>query len=548
MGAQTHRGLIATQNLDTLGIYQIFELTFEYPGIFKNPWEYADIKAQFIHPTSKDTFVVGGFYYQFDEWKVRFAPTQTGEWSFNYRFLVYGKLIGEGSGQFIAVHSENPGYVRISEENPFRFVFDNGEPYYPLGFGSCNNLNYFGFDGPDRWELKSIGKPGFPSSNSIDEEAYFKVFSDAGFNIYRWSNNNCSYSVYEKINIDENIYKSRESILLDELLQTAVKNGFRIIFNPLNTPDLTEARFVNDSLRVNAVKRYLKYCNDRWGAWVDIWEFFNEKSTSKQWCEILVSYMHDIDPYHHLLTSNPSHIAPDLFDLLTLHEYDNGDNSNTDKNVANKKNKTLNGQNKPMVFTEYGNQRPYSNYNPQRYRVFVWSAFANQAHLVFWNNSFAKYDTGGVGQYTNIYLGPQEREMTKIHTQFIANFPIKHKNVNLEASQPNKVRVHALQAEDDLIAYFYYFADRPNILSGRQTDNGPMLRGLKANIPFPQNADIAIWVDPETGKILDSFQPKPGLKLVDVPDFRIDIALRVTRRDRIERILNVGNLINSVLN
>jgi len=525
--------LVVAQNSDTLGVYEIFELTFQYKGIFKNPWEFADIRAEFIHPASNDTLRVGGFYYRYDVWKARIVPTKVGEWFFHYQYFVHNKLIAKGSGQFTATPSDHPGYVRISADNPFRFIFDNGEPYYPLGFGSCNNFNNFGFDGPERWELKSIGKPGFPSSNSINVEPYFETFGNAGFNIYRWSNDNCSYSVYERIGIGENIYKARESILLDELIQTAVKNAFRIIFNPLNTPDLTEPRFVNDSLRVNAVKRYLKYCNDRWGAWVDIWEFFNEKSTNKQWFEILVSYMHDIDPYHHLLTSNPSYIAPNLFDLLTMHEYDNGDNSNTDRNIANKKNKTLREQQKPMVFTEFGNQRPYSNYNPQRYRVFIWTAFAEQAHLILWNNSFAKYDTGGVGQYTNVYLGPEERQETKIHTQFISHFPIKHRNVALEVSKPNKVRVHALQADDDLIAYLYCFADRPNIKSGREKDNGAILKNMTVKVPVPQNANYAIWVDPESGRVLDSFEITSGLKELNVPDFKVDIALRVSEKERL---------------
>ncbi|NIU01529.1 MAG: DUF5060 domain-containing protein, partial [Nitrosopumilaceae archaeon] len=130
-----------------MGLYEVLELNFHYSGIFRNPWEYADIVVEFIHPKSRDTLTVGGFYYQFDEWKVRFSPAKIGIWSYNYQFSVHGKSIAEGRGRFTANPSGHPGYVRISPENSYRFVYDNGKPYYPLGFGNCNYDNTFGFDG-----------------------------------------------------------------------------------------------------------------------------------------------------------------------------------------------------------------------------------------------------------------------------------------------------------------------------------------------------------------------------------------------------------------
>ncbi len=262
------------------------------------------------------------------------------------------------------------------------------------------------------------------------------------------------------------------------------------------------------------------------------------------WFAILVPYLKKIDPYDHLVTSNPSHMASSLFDLLTKHYYENNDNKKIDRYLMH----SLKNYHKPILFTEYGNKRPYSNYHPLRYRVFIWSAFTNQKHLVFWNNSFAKYDTGGTGQYTNIYLGPEARRMTKIHTQFIMNFPTQHRNINLEISEPQKARAHCLQADDDLIVYFYHFADRPNTLSGREKDTGPVLKNMTVQVPVPPDANVVIWLNPKTGSILNSFDVTPGIQSLDVPDFQIDIALRVTRKERIIRILNSSSLIDLNLN
>ncbi len=519
--------LSVTQSSDSVDRYDIFEVTFHHERSYPNPWEKINITVEFIHLPSQERFTVGGFYYDRFTWKARFAPIQTGSWSYQYRFTDGTDTLA-GSGSFLCIPSDNPGFIRINPENPYQFVFDNGDDFFPLGFGSCNQMNMFGFDGPDRWKVRDKHTAFKPNPPSLDVDSYFKIFREAGFNIYRWSNNNCSYSVYQRIGRHGNRYRVKEGLLLDELCRTLKKYKYRMIFVPFNTKDLTKPRFVTDTLQVEAVKRYLKYCIDRWGAFVDIWELFNEKRISREWLAILVPFVRENDPYSHLVTSNPSKVAAHLFDLYTEHYYERKPNSLIDKKLIRKYKKKSKRPKKPLIYTEYGNRQPYSNYHPLRYRVFIWTAFMNQQHLIFWNNSFAKYDSGGVGNYTNVYLGPEERALTKVFTRFIEGFPGKLHPVKLPVSAPAKVRVHAIAAPNDLMAYFYYFADRPDTRSGREDDTGPLMKGLTVQVPVPRGANKAVWLDPATGTVLECTPVKPGKRTLRVPDFMIDIALRIT--------------------
>ena len=55
---------------------------------------------------------------------------------------------------------------------------------------------------------------------------YFAIYGRAGFNLLRFSQKNCSYSLMD----DLDHYRVAESIATDDLLSSARKNGFRVMF------------------------------------------------------------------------------------------------------------------------------------------------------------------------------------------------------------------------------------------------------------------------------------------------------------------------------
>jgi len=62
--AKSEKNLVTT-NSDSVGLYEKFEVTFDFAASFFNPYNYDEIKvtAVFTSPSSKN-YEVDGFYYQ----------------------------------------------------------------------------------------------------------------------------------------------------------------------------------------------------------------------------------------------------------------------------------------------------------------------------------------------------------------------------------------------------------------------------------------------------------------------------------------------------
>ena len=82
-----------SQNAETIGLYQKFELTFTISKSYDNPFDpdIIDITVSFAEPDGGEVTVPAFFYKDYDytggryvngrnpSWKARFAPSQTGE-------------------------------------------------------------------------------------------------------------------------------------------------------------------------------------------------------------------------------------------------------------------------------------------------------------------------------------------------------------------------------------------------------------------------------------------------------------------------------------
>jgi hypothetical protein len=221
-----------------------------------------------------------------------------------------------GSGIFTCVKGRraNPGFVRRHQTNPFRLVFDDGSPYFPIGLQDCwgdnsgsgSVLDQCSMEGPfrtDRKELPALPSgPLFvrgPSENPQNADVYFRYFSQCGFNLYRFSQQNCSYQIYE----DLDNYFVQESIMTDDLLSCARKYGFSIFYGIFGYKKVFNDDPYNKT-GMSKVKRFIKYSVDRWGAYVDFWEFLNEQKADDRWYEIMIPYIKSIDPYHHPVTTS----------------------------------------------------------------------------------------------------------------------------------------------------------------------------------------------------------------------------------------------------
>ena len=258
----------------------------------------------------------------------------------------------------------NPGFVRRHPENPFRFVFDDGTPYFPIGVQDCwgdgnhngTVLDEFSMEGPFRTDLKDPPAlpPGplfvrGPSSNPQNADVFFRYFGQCGFNLYRFSQKNCSYELYR----DLDHYLVQEGIMTDELLQCARKYGFRVFYGLFGYQPVFNKE-PDNAEGLAKVKRFIKYSVDRWGAYVDFWEFLNEQHADDRWYEAMIPYLKSIDPYQHPITTSWERPELDGIEINAPHWYQREDELESDRITAAKA-QAWKRSGKPVIVGEQGN-------------------------------------------------------------------------------------------------------------------------------------------------------------------------------------------------
>ncbi|MBI1730983.1 DUF5060 domain-containing protein [Candidatus Acetothermia bacterium] len=498
--------------------YDVFEQTFDWnSSSYSNPWEQVDLTTELTSPTGSH-FEIGGFYSSKNRWKFRFAPTQLGLWTWQATISDPSKY-STFNGSFNVVDSTLPGFVRQNPDNPFRWVFDDGSPFYPLGIGDCLNdddksgspLDNWGFDGGFR-------APGTPDYGAItDFDTYWKAYSGAGVNLFRWSLDNCAFGLYEKIDPSGNVYKMQEGLWGDELVQRLRQYGvhlYLVIFG-FNPAFPTGA---NNPAQMDAVKRYVKYVTDRYGAYVDFWELMNEfpnppATISDDWYKEVGEYLRSIDPYKHPIST--SWQRPDLpvIEITAPHWYQKESEFESDVAAAQEVDHWK-SFGKPVIFGEQGNsEQNWDEKSALRMRIRNWTAFFREGTFIFWNSSFAKDYHGGVA--SNIYLGPQERGYLKVLQDFTRGFDGKALISHIAISSPERVRGYALSGPTMYAAYLHAFTNHDSPTTGIKITINPALHGS------------AVWLSPETGEVFGNVQVSTGSQTLDVPPFNTDIALKI---------------------
>ncbi|MFQ6133504.1 MAG: DUF5060 domain-containing protein, partial [Armatimonadota bacterium] len=475
-----------TQNTNTVPPYEVFEITFQHQGDYDNPFFDVTIEVTFTSPGGK-RIQVGGFHYgsleppqirktptgdhrpprveyifaKADTWKARFAPAELGRWTYSYTFQNAQGQKATGTGQFDCVEGRvhNPGFVRQDPDNPFRWVFDDGTPYYPIGLqegwgdwsGTGTSLDTKAMEGPfrtDRTDLVSL-PPGplyvrGPSSGTQNADVYARRHSRCGFNLYRFSQRNNTFGLYS----DLDHYLVQEGVMTDEILRHLRRYGFRIFYGIFgfgkvhnDEPDNAEA--------MAKVKRFVKYSVDRWGAYVDFWEFLNEQKAADGWYQILIPYLRSLDPYRHPITT--SWERPDLegIEVSAPHWYVSVDNGLSSDRMTADRARQWKRFGKPVVVGETGNhvsrqgQRPpgvggvWDVGSALRMRLRNWAALFNEISFVFWNTSYARD-----GHYMNIWLGPQERQYIHAMQDFAYRLGRGLRMTEVTVSDPNSVRAY----------------------------------------------------------------------------------------------------------
>ena len=109
------------------------DLSFSSTTAYANPFTGVTISAKFTGP-GNTTLVVPGFYVGDSIWKIRFAPTKTGTWTYATSSNDANLNAVTGNITCIANTQSNiHGRLLVDSLNPHHFRYEDGTPYFLIG-------------------------------------------------------------------------------------------------------------------------------------------------------------------------------------------------------------------------------------------------------------------------------------------------------------------------------------------------------------------------------------------------------------------------------
>lgn len=498
-----------TTDSGSVGVYNVYELTINHPHTYPNNWEDVVVNAVFNGP---ETIHINGFYYDNNIWKIRFAPPQVGNWNYVLTFITRTATYTD-TGSFKCVPSVTKGFLKRHPINPFRLVYADGSLFNGVGFEDCaldfNNdgtpLDDWGFDG------------GFYPQNSLGSRTDLKTYmtaygsKGAGFNLFRWTTNNCSFGLYNTITTTGNTYLTKEGMYGDTIVRSLRSNNIRIwltFFGPPVFGDIDGSTPLEEA----AIKRYVNYIVARYGAYVDIWELFNESSASDYYYTTITAYLRSIDPYHRLISVSDERPQLQCIDINSPHWYQKESELQSDA-VANQMITSRKSFNKPIIFGEQGNSvQNWDVLSALRMRLRAWTAFFSEGMLIFWNTSFAKNYYQPVA--ANIYLGPLEREYIRALQDFTANTDSSVIQMSMFIQNPADVRGYGLISSKVMLGYFHHYSSHADYINTSFT----------TRLRWP---GTIYWINPVNDSLLSSYRLPFGTQTITSPQFNIDMAMRI---------------------
>ena len=520
-------GATAEANLPSVGRYDVFEvsLTAVEPG---NPFVEGQASAVFTSPDGRKV-AVEGFFAGEGRWLVRFAPNEMGMWSYKATLLAGGKPT-TAEGRVRCVGSDRPGPLRLSQRNPYRLEYETGRAFYPIGVQTCG---YFqaGFDGPaaDGGDWRTVSA-----------EQWWEAF-DGAVNLVRWqlgagTKAGCALALIPEGGPADR-YDLELAAKMDDLMRLQKGHGvshIMILYQDMSLWGSSENVFGRgrqlsgykalDAPNLPDQERLLRYVVARWGAYVDVWELFNEDAYApNDYLAHLAKVIRKADPYDHPMTTNYARPDQDWCEIVTWHEYMGMPANEVDAYVAGQIG-MFKAYGKPVVNTEFGNQGWLSNYDPIKWRIAVWAAYMNEGSILFWGMSGRK--TVGRRPYrgnANAYLGEQSRQYFRTLADFTRDLPIDMRPVACGYTEHNDLRLYGLSNGKTSVVYVHHFSDHTKAYECPDpmfVQTGPGTFGLT-------------WIDPADGKVVRTQKRKTRGQFITtpIPPVTIDLACRIDRVD-----------------
>lgn len=370
---------VRAQSGEAVGLYQKFELTLDWGMTYENPFDPAEVSldATFTAPDGS-VRAVPGFYYQdftrsvenrYEEfqpagdpvWKVRFAPGQLGPYTYEVNVTDARGVTQVASGSFEAVESEEPAFIRLGPLGQRTFEYETGQPFVPIGINDNSTWTSQDDYGLDVYydllpqfsdnEINMIRLQMTPNDGAL---TWSPGLFDYG--VWRYYNGLNGYNLASawkfdrllELVHDENMsafVNIEQALALGSFAGTESQAWISSPYNVANGGMLNRpAEFFSNDDAKTYFKNQLRYIVARWSYSPSVfaWELFNEFDwvlddqdftadeieATLDWHAEMSEYLHDIDPFDHLVTTNvatPIHFWPEdswYFDLWQIPDLD----------------------------------------------------------------------------------------------------------------------------------------------------------------------------------------------------------------------------------
>nr|NQU94330.1 PKD domain-containing protein [Bacteroidota bacterium] len=312
------------ENSDTVMKYEKFELLITLTADYFNPYDFNQInlKCKFIAPSGAE-YTVDGFYFQDyimtqpdvlvlsgnPDWRVRFAPSETGIWSYLLSCTdIYG-YTEYPVQQFTCLDADNPGFIR--QVAGTKFKFDNGQVFLGLGINLAWVEWANGFTVYNDWIESLSGNGGNFAKITLAPWSFGLEWAETGAGNYTGRQNRAWALdwVFEKL-IENGIYCQFNFMVHDELRPENSPGWLQNPYNNQNGGPCHEPQnfLVNDDAKALYMRK-IRYMIARWGwtPYVQSWEILSEVdntglysdfgSQTLAWINQMTSYTRETDIY-----------------------------------------------------------------------------------------------------------------------------------------------------------------------------------------------------------------------------------------------------------
>jgi hypothetical protein len=394
----------------TVPNYESIQMKLSIQAEYTNPYDLREVilNGTFTAPDGSD-MNIPGFWDGADNWRIRFTPSQEGEWHYRLYIQDLNGISLPFDGSFKVIPSDNHGWLQVGnwvnpEYSKRYLAHHDGTPFY--GIGHCDALN--------------ILNDGY----SVDDGVMlFNNMEKAGENYVVWwpfySNSiiSNSYDNYSVSNLN----------MIDIIVQDAQKKGIFLIFTIWDHPQLRNSDHAwgdgrwdgyNGFRKLSSIDSFFtseeawiwqenlyQYIIARWGysSAVGMWQTVSEINGTNayehknQWHEKINSYFVENDPYRHLTTASMSGDVdwPEghkMMDVSQVHVYSFGENQDFDvvsaaETVASWT-ELMWKSGKPNWIGEFG--VPGNTHYPELFHNSIWAALGSGAAL-----TPAEWNSGG---------------------------------------------------------------------------------------------------------------------------------------------------------